>query len=143
MFKRTIIERAIQKSTDELANAKKEKKRIKKFIEEYEDEINRIMAGTENLLEWFINAAIDTSSDSLDLSYAGDKHTIEGIYRAFRKLGYKTDKHLTKPEAVFTCYWDHKESDMRIWLRFSSTVCKRVKVGTKMVETDVFETRCD
>jgi hypothetical protein len=32
---------------------------------------------------------------------------------------------------------------VRIWLAFSSTVCRRVKIGTKTVEQDVYETVCD
>jgi hypothetical protein len=142
MLKKNVMEQAAESADNELKEAKKRKKRVKKFIEDYEDEINRITGGTTNLLEWLIAVNIDTSSTSLDISYAGDKLVMQGIFKAFRKLGYVSTKRPDANESAFTCYWSHTDSDMRIWLRFSSTVCKRVKIGTKMEEVDVYETRC-
>ena len=142
MLKKNVMEQAQAAADQELKDAKRRKKAVRKFVEDYTDEINRITGGTTNLLEWLINVTIDTGSTSLDISYAGDKLVLQGIWKAFRKLGYKSAKRPDESESQFTCYWDHPESDMRIWLRFSSTVCKRIKIGTKMEQVDVYETRC-
>lgn len=142
MLKRTVMEQATESADQELKDAKRRKKAVKKFIEDFSDEIHRITGGTTNLLEWLISVSIDTSSQSIDISYAGDKLVMHGIFKAFRALGYISDKRPTEKESQFTCYWNHPDSDMRIWLRFSSTVCKRIKIGTKMEKVDVYETRC-
>lgn len=142
MLKKNVMEQATESADYALKDAKRLKKAVKKFIEDYSDEINRITGGTTDLLEWLISVSIDTSSTSLDISYAGDKLVMQGIFKAFRKLGYTSTSRPKDSESQFTCYWEHKDSDMRIWLRFSSTVCKRVKIGTKMQEVDVYETRC-
>jgi len=142
MLKKNVMEQAAESADRELKEAKKRKKRVKKFISDYQDEINRITEGTTNLLKWLIDVKIDTNSSSLDISYAGDKLVLQGIFKALRALGYRTDKRPKENDSQWTAYWDHPDSDMRIWLKFSSTVCKRVKIGTKMEQVDVYETRC-
>lgn len=80
----------------------------------------------------------------VDLSIAGDKHTLNAIFAAFRKLGYEpTDRPGDKPSASFSCHWEHPTEDARFWLYFSSTQCTRIKTGTKMVEQVVYETVCE
>jgi len=143
MLKKTVIEIALKSAKTSLKEAKLRKKRIEKFISDYSDEINRIQNGAEAIKQWLIDVTIDTSSESLDFSYAGDKLVLKGIYNTFRKLGYKTSKTPQENATEFTAYWTHEESDMRIWIKFTSTVCTRKKVGTKMVEQDVFETVCE
>ncbi len=142
MLKKNVMEQARESADYELKQAKRRRKALKKFIVNFEDEINRITGGTTDLLEWLISVTIDESSDSLDISYAGDKLVLKGIYKAFRKLGYVSAKRPQENESQFTCYWEHPKSDMRIWLKFNSTVCKRIKIGTKMEQVDVYETRC-
>lgn len=133
---------------DELkSNAKKAKKRAKKgikFIENNAAEIARVEEGLESVKQWFIKSGIDISNGCIDLSYAGDKHVLEGVFAALRQLGYKPSSR-PKDEKMtsFSCWFDHDEESLRLWLSFSSTVCKRVKVGTKMVEQDVYEIVCE
>ena len=142
MLKKTVMQRAKKSADDELRSAKRRKKEVKKFIATYEDEINQITSGMEVVSEWLINVTIDTCSESLDLKYAGDKLVMQGCFKAFRKMGFVAAKKPGENDGVFTCYWTHPDSDLRIWFSFSSTVCMRVKVGTKMVEQDVYETHC-
>jgi hypothetical protein len=143
MLKKTVLETAMEKALDEVKAAKQRKKKVKKFTEDFSDEINRIQDGATHLAEWLIDVTIDTNSQSLDISYAGDKHVLKSIFSTYRKLGYKTTKRPAENVTEFTSYWSHPDSDMRIWLKFTSTVCKRVKTGTKMVQQDVYETVCE
>ena len=88
------------------------------------------------------SAAVTTTC--FDISIAGDKHTLEAVFAAFRKLGYEpTDRPDNEPKSTFSCYWDHPDFEARFWLYFSSTKCTRVKVGTEMKEVAIYETVCE
>lgn len=73
---------------------------------------------------------------------AGDKQKFLQLVRCHRRYGFKP----TMPEKGATsAFWrinDYSE-ELGMYLSFSSTVCHRVKVGTKTVEQDVYETRCE
>lgn len=118
--------------------------RMKDFIAEYAHEINRVEAGLEPVKEWLISTDLDISNGSVDISYSGGKQVLTGIFTALRGLGYEPGSR-PKDEKLssFTCYWDHPKYKMRFWLTFSSTMCKRVKVGSKMVKQDIYETVCE
>lgn len=128
-------------------NAKEAKKRAKKglkFLEDNAEEISRVEEGLECVKQWFIKSNLDTTNRCIDISFAGDKHVLEGVFGALRKLGYEPSSR-PKDEKMtsFTCWFDKDGTPLRLWLTFSSTVCKRVKVGTKMVEQDVYEIVCE
>jgi len=80
----------------------------------------------------------------LDLSLSGDKHKLAEAVRILRTRGFKTQHTSPKPAESSWCAWfESSDCPVRIWLTFSSTVCRRVKIGTKTVEQDVYETVCD
>lgn len=84
------------------------------------------------------------STDEVDISIAGDRHTLNAIFAAFRGLGYEpSSRPGTTPEASFSCRWEHPDHECRFWLFFTSTKCTRVKVGTETVERDIYETVCE
>lgn len=73
----------------------------------------------------------------------GDKTTLEKAFRILRgaSLTFNTDRP-KKGDSEWCAFFRHPESETRLFFQFTSSVCKRVKVGTKMVEQDVFETQC-
>ena len=86
--------------------------------------------------------------DSLDIALSGDKHLLAGAVRALRTRGFKSDSDPPgKKDSSWSTFFyngDVWEDDtIKIWLSFSSTVCRRVKVGTKVETVDVYETVCD
>lgn len=84
------------------------------------------------------------NSDCVDLSITGNRHTLNAIFAAFRKLGYEpTDRPTDKPEPTFSCYWEHPVEDARFWLYFTSNQCTRIKVGTETKEVDIYEVVCE
>lgn len=96
----------------------------------------------ENLAE--IDHEFDVSAGwCLQIRASGDKALLTKMIRAVRTAGWKTDD---APPAANADYWhadySHEDREGRIALSFSSTVCRRVKVGTRMVEQDVYETQC-
>lgn len=81
------------------------------------------------------------TADWLYISLTGDKHKFLAFARVLRKHGFKLNP-VQKGATGFNQFCNELE-ELPIYVTFSSTVCRRVKVGTKMVEQDVFETVCD
>ena len=88
-------------------------------------------------------------SDTLYVTAYGDKKHLADVIRVLRTNGWNTD---TKPvegspeyKAVFrvepTTEVPFAPPEL-VHLTFTSSVCKRVKVGTQMVEQDIFEVQC-
>lgn len=88
-----------------------------------------------------IRASLD--SEDVNLYITGDYAVLKGIFHVFRTLGYEPSSRPEKQEPSFTCYFHKKEQKMAFYLSFSSTICKRKKIGTKMVEQDIYETVCE
>lgn len=80
---------------------------------------------------------------SVDLGITGDYSVLKAVFAAFRKLGYEPGERPEKAEATFSTYFEHPAKEVRFWLSFSSTLCKRVKVGTKTQEVDIYEVVCE
>jgi len=139
---KTIAKKQIKNAKRELKEKKSQLHQTRVFIDEHELEIARIENGMINVLEWQVDSGIDIYSKCIDLSYSGDKLVLDGMFRALRKLGYEPDKRPEADTSYYTSFWVRPGTTLRIYTRFSSTVCKRVKIGTKMVEQDIFETRC-
>lgn len=133
--------------TEVMQDARERRKRAKavvKWLEQNEAELTRIEQGTEQIHKHFISAEIDAVNESIDISYSGGKLVLQAIFKAYRDLGYAPNSRPKDDKlSSFSCYWNHPTQDLRLWIRFSSTSCKRVKIGTKMVEQDVYETVCD
>lgn len=81
--------------------------------------------------------------NSIDVRLIGDKHKFLALLRVLGKHGMRPPK-IEKGATGFSHFWYPDEMPgLQIYISFSSTVCRRVKTGTKMVEQDVFETVCD
>ena len=83
-----------------------------------------------------------TYSNDIDFSFTGDAHKLAAVVRILRTAGYNTDTDKPKQGDNTWYAFYRKEGCVRICLYFTSSVCKRVKTGTKMVEVDVYETQC-
>lgn len=82
--------------------------------------------------------------NSLDIHLSGDKHALAEMVRVLRTRGFSTaNSPPKKGDNIWSAFFRKDGIPFDIWFSFSSTVCRRVKVGTKMVEQDVFETVCD
>lgn len=92
---------------------------------------------------------------SLDLHVSGDYEMLLRSMRILRSYGLNAEKRPAEGEAIYYASWESKfnEDDFdlvvpteylnaRIFLNFSSTQCERVKVGTRLEEVPVYETRC-
>lgn len=90
-----------------------------------------------------LGCELSTDADfDLHFRVSGDKQKFLQLVRCHRRYGFKPDM----PEKGATsAFWriNGYDAQMGMYFAFSSTVCHRVKVGTKMVEQDVYETRCE
>lgn len=75
------------------------------------------------------------------VSLAGDKHKFLSFVRVMRKHGFKINP-VEKGATGFNQFCNEL-GDLQLYVSFSSTACRRVKTGTKLVEQDVYETVCD
>ena len=121
-----------------------------KFLNDFGNDILDLERAIEPVRNWLVKAGIDTGNQCLDLNFSGDKHTLQGIFAALRNAGYIPSSRPKDEKLVdFSCWWDKdgapfdKKNQMRLWINFTSTSCKRVKVGTKMVEQDVYDIVCE
>jgi len=104
------------------------------YITEFVDEINLSDASS---------ARMNCDSEEVNFYASGKADVLKEIFRAFRKLGYEpSSRPEAKPQSNFTCYFS-RDGRPTFYLSFSSTLCRRVKVGTKMQEVDVYETVCE
>lgn len=81
-------------------------------------------------------------TDCLDIAITGGKAKLTEVFRVMGKHGFRliTDRP-KEAESYWSGFFDRDQ--LRVWLTFSSTVCRRVKVGTEMKEIDVYEVRCE
>ncbi len=88
-------------------------------------------------------SAFSVDSYSLNISIYGDKHVLVAAFSELRKLGYNTANRPKANESTYYSRFDTEPHSLPVYLNFSSSSCRRVKVGTKMVETPVYETVCE
>ena len=89
-----------------------------------------------------------TLSYDLDVSFTGDKRKLAAVVRILRTNGFKTESKapLATSASWSAFFYSEKDKDkapFSIWLSFSSSVCRRVQVGTQTVEQPIYEIRCE
>lgn len=82
-------------------------------------------------------------STDVDISFSGDAAKLAAVVRILRTSGFTTASDRPKEgDTTWYARYTHPDCPTSVWLYFTSSVCKRVKVGTKMVEQDVYEVQC-
>lgn len=117
-----------------------------------QDRANTWMACQERLLPIIealeeLDATI-TFPNTLDIKLTGDGHKLAAAVRILRIAGFKP--HGSTPKANDPAWYTHFYAEdenglaypLKFWLAFTSSVCRRVLVGTKTVEQDVYKTVC-
>lgn len=90
---------------------------------------------------------IESSFDGdFNLRFSGDKKKLTSIIRLLRTNGWDYKEDIAPPkenEPSWSAFWHHPDLvGTRIWFWFTSSVCRRIQVGTRTVEEPIFETRC-
>jgi len=110
----------------------------------YAEKIRPYLAAVANTLVEIDNKLINVTicADEIDLSYAGDDRLLKAIFKGLRKLGYAPDSRPQDNEPRFSTRFRHPDNPLVIYLAFTSSKCTRIKVGTKKIKVDVYETVC-
>ena len=128
---------------DAIASEKRTRRERKMFVKNHKDEMFAVANGLIDVQRYIIDLSYDGIT-ALDLRVAGDHHVFKGTWSALRKMGYKTSMPVKDDKfASWSAYFHKEGSDLSVWLSFASTKCTRKKVGTKMVEQDVYEVVCE
>lgn len=81
--------------------------------------------------------------DNLHITLIGDAKKLADGVRVLRTSGYSSSStRPVKGDTTWSAFF-YRSGSLAIYFNFSSSVCRRVQTGTKMVETPVFDTVCD
>jgi hypothetical protein len=122
--------RLVEKSQQTVKNAKIFKQTIVAFpalFREFEESDIDVQFGLEN--------------DWIAIRFTGDGDKLKDVWGLLRRNGFNTNNRPKKGDTEFYSFWTH-DGHAQLFMCFTSSLCKRVKVGTKMVEQDIFETQC-
>lgn len=97
--------------------------------------------GALEALDIDVTFAPEHESMPIDLRFAGDGDRLGEVWGLLRAAGYAVNKRPEKGDTQFSGYW-RKDGEAGIYMYFTSTLCKRVQVGTRLVEQPVYETQC-
>lgn len=81
----------------------------------------------------------------LNISFAGTYGLMKDVWAELRRNGFTPDRMVPTDDPKMTNFhcWFHKEGYGPVWFNFTSTVCKRVQVGTKMEEVPIYDVVCE
>lgn len=83
-------------------------------------------------------------TDAVDLNFTGDAHKLASVVRVLRTAGFNTSASKpVKGDTTWHAYYEHPGCELKVWIYFTSSVCKRVQVGTELKEVAIYETRCE
>lgn len=87
---------------------------------------------------------IKYESSYMSLHFTGDVHRLASVVRILRAADFTSvSLRPKKGDTQWSAFYRHPDCNVELFLWFTSAVCKKVKVGTKLVETDIYETQCD
>ena len=81
-------------------------------------------------------------SYSYNVSVTGTRADLDIMFGLLRRAGLTPKSRPQEKEPVYSTSWSWEDGNS-VWISFSSTSCKRVKVGTETKEVDVYETVCE
>lgn len=91
--------------------------------------------------EMDIEPRFDLDNDYITLQFTGDGNKLKEVWSLLRRHDYNVSARPEKGDTQFCAFWQ-REGLVKLFMYFTSSVCRRVKVGTKMVEQDIYETQC-
>lgn len=115
--------------------------KAKRWQVQFQITVNSFPALFRRLEELDIDPKFSLVDGDIDLSFAGDGPKLSEVWKALRAAGYQPNNRPEKGKSSFYTHWHH-EGYSTVWMNFSSTVCRRVQVGTKTVEQPIYEVQC-
>lgn len=113
----------------------------KKWSAQFQATVNAHIA----LFRWLevqdLDVRFSLTDGEMNLSFTGDGPRLGQVWGELRRNGFRPDAHPQKGQSEFCTRW-HKEDYSVFWMRFCSSVCRQVQVGTRTVEMPIYETHC-
>lgn len=116
--------------------------KVKKYTALFQVTVKQHPALFRSLEELDIDLDFCLRGGDINLSFTGDGTRLGLVWAVLRKNGYAPNCRPKKGESTFYTHW-LKDGAATFWMNFSSSVCRRVQVGTKTVEQPIYETQCD
>lgn len=82
----------------------------------------------------------DYSDRWVNFKLAGDKGKFLSLVRLHRRHGFKPE--MPDKDATMAQWFLNREG-VEIYVQFTSTVCRRIQIGTTMQPVPIYETKCD
>lgn len=114
----------------------------KRYAELFHLTVRQFAPLFRRLEELDIDLSFGMQDGDINVSFTGDGERLKTVWAELRRNGFEPAFRPKKGETEFSTFFQ-QAGFSQIWFRFSSTVCKRVQVGTHMVEQPIYETRCD
>ena len=91
-----------------------------------------------------VELRVDSRAVCVDGALTGDRALLAQVWKILRAAGYRPTERVPRTVALtnFSTYWQRGD-EPRLWLYFSSTVCRLVQVGTETVEKPIYRVTCE
>jgi hypothetical protein len=93
------------------------------------------------LEELDIDVQFGLDNDWIALRFTGDGDKLKEIWGLLRRNGFNTTQRPKKGDTEFYSFWN-REGQATLFMCFTSSLCRRVQVGTQMKEVPIYETQC-
>lgn len=115
--------------------------KVSKALKEFKITLSGVSPLFRTFEEMDIDLQFIPNGGYIAFSFTGDGERLAAVWKELRRNGYKNDCRPKKGDTTFYAFW-HREGYANLFMNFSSSLCKRVQVGTKMVEQPIYETQC-
>lgn len=88
-----------------------------------------------------VDVAFNLDNAYINFQFTGDGARLTAVWKLLRRHGFNTTARPEKGDTTFHAFWK-REGHAELFMSFSSSTCRRVQVGTKMVEQPIYETQC-
>lgn len=113
----------------------------KKWTALFQSTVNSHLGLFRWLEEQDLDVRFSLSDGDMNLSFTGDGPRLGKVWGELRRAGWAPNTHPKKGESNFYTHWT-KAGCATLWMNFTSSVCRRVQVGTQMVEQPIYEVQC-
>lgn len=122
--------RLVEKSQQSAKNAKA-----------FKQTISALPALFRGFEEMDIEPRFDLDNEYITLQFTGDGNKLKEVWGLLRRHDYQVSSRPEKGDTQFCAFWN-REGQAKLFMYFTSSMCRRVQVGTEMKEVPIYETQC-
>ena len=121
--------------SDVTNDAARRKRVIAGIVDYYDTIIAKLPECSETCYVW-------ADPSDINVSMTGNAEALTKFFRLMRANGFEPESRPTEKTPNYRSRFKNADQ-ISFYLAFSSTVCRRVKVGTRTEEVPIYETVCD